>query len=213
MILSLKYIDALDYASRKHANQTRKVSPALKVPYISHPMAVSAMVLEYGGSEDEAIGALLHDVVEDCGVTPHEIDVRFGRKVMTIVVGCSDCVGGPDAVKPEWRERKEEYLNHLCSETDRSTLLVSACDKLHNLRCTNVDIAVDGFSAAMAKFRGGAAGTVWYFSQLAGIYRSFAARPDMSLPAKLVRALEMEYEALRMAYDRHLPGYRQAVFR
>jgi (p)ppGpp synthase/HD superfamily hydrolase len=88
-VLGLRYAQALTYAATKHAEQTRKSTP---IPYISHLLAVSALVLEAGGDEDLAIAALLHDAPEDQGGqrTLDEIYELFGPRVGTIVEGCSD---------------------------------------------------------------------------------------------------------------------------
>ena len=90
--LSERFDEALAYASRHHREQLRKGS---RVPYMSHLMSVSATVLEHGGSEDQAIAALLHDAVEDApdGEGPRvlaEIRERFGKPVADIVEACSD---------------------------------------------------------------------------------------------------------------------------
>src|SRR5271169_5402067 len=117
------------YALCLHAAQTRKGSG---VPYISHLISVAALTLEYGGSEDEAIAALLHDAVEDQGGAATRADIlrRFGPEVTAIVDGCSDTEVSP---KPPWRARKEAYIAHLPTASE-SVQLVSACDKLHNAR-------------------------------------------------------------------------------
>lgn len=105
--LSEKYPEAVGYAAAAHAEQVRK---GTNIPYVSHPIAVSALVVEHGGNEIQAIAALLHEVLEDCGA--HHASVifkRFGGEVLNIVEGLTD--GLPDAcgVKPPWRERKERY--------------------------------------------------------------------------------------------------------
>src|SRR5438046_6302481 len=109
MKLSQKFEEALIYATRAHCDQTRKKTG---VPYIGHILGVTAITLEYGGNETEAIGALLHDVVEDCGGAERlmEIRNRFGDSVAKIVDGCTDADETP---KPPWHERKERYIEHL----------------------------------------------------------------------------------------------------
>ncbi len=87
MKLSPLFEAALQLALAAHRNQLRK---GTQVPYASHLIAVAAIVLDYGGYEDEAIAALLHDSVEDCGVDSEEIRSRFGDKAANIVVACSD---------------------------------------------------------------------------------------------------------------------------
>src|SRR5690242_18239338 len=120
MELSARFDEALVYASRLHAKQVRKGSG---IPYIAHLLAVTALVLEHGGGEDEAIAALLHDAIEDQGgdATRQEIRHHFGEVVVEIVNGCSDTDRTP---KPPWRDRKEAYIAHLHTATP-SILLVS----------------------------------------------------------------------------------------
>lgn len=156
---------AFRYAAEKHAGQTRKQSA---VPYLSHLMAVAALVLEAGGDEDMAIAALLHDVVEDCGGMPRlrEIRKKFGARVAKIVEGCTDSFGEP---KPEWVERKKDYLREV-KHADVETRLVSASDKLHNVRTILADYRQDG-EAIWAKFSGKKEGTLWYYRALSDEYR------------------------------------------
>ncbi len=154
--LTSRYHEAFSLAFNLHQNQTRKGSP---LPYISHLMAVSAITLEYGGDEDQAIAALLHDAVEDQGgyETLAIIRERFGEGVAAIVADCSDSFTSP---KPPWRERKEQYLVHLGSLSERS-LLVALADKVHNARALLRDYEQQG-EAMWARFNGGRDGTLWY---------------------------------------------------
>src|SRR5579862_6640323 len=109
--LGPRFEEALLFATRKHAGQTRK---STAVPYIAHLLSVAGLVLEAGGDEDLAIAALLHDVVEDCGGAPmlEEVRRRFGDRVAHVVEGCTDDDTAIDP-KPPWRERKEKHLRHL----------------------------------------------------------------------------------------------------
>ena len=129
MKLSEKFQEALIYATRAHGDQMRKKTG---IPFIAHILGVTAIALEYGAKETEAIGALLHDTVEDCGGTERLRDIRekFGDGVAGIVDGCTDTYEMP---KPPWLERKRAYIEHL-KESGSSTRLVSASDKLHNTR-------------------------------------------------------------------------------
>ena len=96
---------------------------------------MAALALEYGADDDQAIGALLHDAAEDGGgeATLAEIRARFGDAVGDIVLGCSDSLVEDPEGKLPWLERKENYLAHL-EHAGESVLLVSAADKLHNVR-------------------------------------------------------------------------------
>ena len=163
--LGLRLQRAFRYAAEKHAGQTRKQTA---VPYLSHLMAVASLVLEAGGDEDMAIAALLHDVVEDCGGMPRLREVRgqFGARVAKIVEGCTDSFGEP---KAEWVERKKDYLREL-KHADAETRLVSASDKLHNVRTILADYRRDGESI-WERFTGRKEGTLWYYRALSDEYQ------------------------------------------
>jgi (p)ppGpp synthase/HD superfamily hydrolase len=156
---------AFGYAAEKHRGQTRKQTTA---PYLSHLMAVASLVLEAGGDEDMAMAALLHDVVEDCGGMPRLREVRkqFGPRVAKIVQGCTDSFGEP---KPEWIERKKDYLREV-QHADAETRLVSASDKLHNVRTILADYRQDG-ETIWARFSGKKEGTLWYYRALSDEYQ------------------------------------------
>ena len=118
-----RFGEALAYAETAHSGQMRKRT---SVPYIAHLLGVTALALEHGANEDEAIAALLHDTVEDCGGLERLRDVRerFGPNVAEIVMGCTDATEIP---KPPWKQRKEAYVHDLAAAPP-SVLLVSACD-------------------------------------------------------------------------------------
>jgi (p)ppGpp synthase/HD superfamily hydrolase len=158
--LGPRFLRAFLFAVEKHAGQTRKAST---IPYIAHLMGVASLVLEAGGDEDLAIAALLHDVVEDCGGAPmlKEIRRRFGARVAKVVDGCTDADTDP---KPPWRERKENYMRHL-RNADADTQLVSAADKLNNVRSILSDYRESG-EFVWSRFNGGREGTLWYYRTL-----------------------------------------------
>src|SRR4051812_35754444 len=139
--LGARFQRAFQFAAEMHRGQTRKAS---SIPYVAHLIGVTSLVLEAGGDEDLAIAALLHDVVEDCGGTPmlKEVRRRFGSRVAKVVDGCTDAYTDP---KPPWRERKERYIARLRNE-DKDTRLVSAQDKLNNVRSIVSDYRVGGES-------------------------------------------------------------------
>jgi len=171
MTLSERFQDALTYATQAYSDQTRK---GTDIPCIAHVLGVTAIGLEHGATEDEAIAALLHDVVEGAGgkARLEDIRTRFGTAVADIVEGCSDTDVVP---KPPWRKRKEEYIEHI-KNANASTILVSAADKLHNARSILADYRVVG-EDLWSRFNGGKQGTLWYYRSLAG---AFDAAPRTS---------------------------------
>jgi (p)ppGpp synthase/HD superfamily hydrolase len=156
---------ALEMAHRYHGDQKRK---GAETPYFGHILGVASLVIDEGGDEDEAIAALLHDAPEDQGgeETLKEIHDKFGGRVARIVFGLSDTFEDP---KPPWKKRKEDYLAHLREETDRSVLLVSIADKLHNARSIVLDLDDDG-EEVWERFKGGKEGSLWYYGELATIF-------------------------------------------
>jgi (p)ppGpp synthase/HD superfamily hydrolase len=173
---------AFRYAAEKHRGQTRK---ATAVPYLSHLMAVASLVLEAGGDEEMAIAALLHDVVEDCGGMPRlrEIRRQFGPGVAKIVEGCTDSFTQP---KPEWIERKKDYLEEV-KRAGRETRLVSSSDKLHNVRTILADYRQHG-EAIWERFSGKREGTLWYYRALS---EEYSRTPD-----RISRELEIAVREL-----------------
>jgi (p)ppGpp synthase/HD superfamily hydrolase len=163
--LSLRFEDAFRYAFELHARQTRKGGD---VPYIAHLLGVTALVLEDGGDEDEAIAALLHDAVEDQGgkETREEIHRRFGERVARIVDGCTDADETP---KPPWRDRKNRYIEHIRHATPE-VRRVSLADKLHNARTILRDFRRCR-DDVWDRFTGGKAGTLWYYETLLQTYQ------------------------------------------
>jgi (p)ppGpp synthase/HD superfamily hydrolase len=175
MLQSHRYARALTYAAESHAGQLRKGSA---IPYITHPLSVSALVVEFGGDEDQAIAGLLHDVVEDCGVSLVTLSEEFGPRVAAIVEACTDGVPDERGVKAPWRERKERYLTHL-EEEGQDALLVSACDKLHNARAIVFDIQQLG-EAAFDRFTASSDEVRWYFRSLTGVYARRLDHPSLA---------------------------------
>lgn len=164
MTLTNRFDEAFRFAHELHRAQTRK---GTSIPYISHLMTVSALVVEHGGDEDQAIAGLLHDAAEDQGgeATLQEIERRFGGDVAGIVADCTDAWTEP---KPPWRARKETYLEKLPHKQARS-LLVSLADKTHNAEAILLDYRTLG-DDLWSRFNGGADGTRWYYQELAGIF-------------------------------------------
>jgi GTP pyrophosphokinase len=193
-MLTNRFDEALHCAADWHRSQRRK---GTTIPYISHLLSVAGLALEYGATEDEAIGALLHDAVEDAGGAPRlaEIRERFGPHVARLVADCTDTDVKP---KPPWRERKLIYIQHL-GQSHPAALFVSCCDKLHNSRSIVADLREFG-AATWTKFQGGRDGSLWYYRTLATEYARLGVQPR--LVGELERSVtEMERLAAETNVD------------
>jgi (p)ppGpp synthase/HD superfamily hydrolase len=165
--LTGQFSKALVYAELKHHNQVRKGGD---IPYIGHLLTVAGLVINDGGSEAQAIAALLHDTVEDAGGPPtlEEIRANFGEDVARIVAECSDTDKQP---KPPWRQRKQDYVNHLAG-VGEDTLLVSVADKLDNARSMLRDYHTHGPSLWERFTVKDPHDHLWYYGELIKAYRA-----------------------------------------
>lgn len=162
--LGTRFDEALVLASTLHRDQSRKASG---VPYVAHLLAVAALVLEEGGSEDMAIAALLHDAAEDQGgeATLAGIQAAFGLDVARWVRQASDTFERP---KPDWEQRKRHHLAAI-PMADREARLIMLADKVHNARSILADhVRVgpeiwDRFSVPRER-------TVWYYQTLLEVF-------------------------------------------
>ncbi|MDE2352389.1 MAG: HD domain-containing protein [Alphaproteobacteria bacterium] len=154
--------EALDYAAMVHNGQQRK---GTSIPYLAHPLGVCALVLEYGGDEDQAIAGLLHDVIEDGG-DQHRAVIRskFGDRVADIVEACTDGVPDQNGDKAPWRLRKEDHIRHL-REAPLDAVLVAACDKLHNARAIAGDVRMGG-RLVFNRFKASREDALWYYQAI-----------------------------------------------
>ncbi|EKU97186.1 hypothetical protein Lepto7375DRAFT_6356 [Leptolyngbya sp. PCC 7375] len=164
VVLGERFEAALVYAVQLHRHQRRKLTG---VPYMAHLMAVAALVLEDGGTEDEAIAALLHDAVEDQGglATLQEIREQFGLIVSELVLGCTQ----PDNLTGlSWRDQKQLYLEQIRMAGTGVQRIVLA-DKLHNGRSLLGLLRVYG-DGVWGHFSGGREGTLWLYEEYVGLF-------------------------------------------
>jgi (p)ppGpp synthase/HD superfamily hydrolase len=184
------YERALDYAHVIHVPQVRK---GTDIRYIEHPVAVAKLVLERGGTETEAIAALLHDAVEDQGGRRRLEDIRqrFGERVAQIVEGCSEWIMEPHQTekdKPPWRERKERYLEHIRETDDASALLVGLADKVHNASAIVADLQPPADPAkVMSRFSATPPDVARYYR---GLVDAFRGRSNETLFGELERLVD-----------------------
>ena len=219
-MLTNRYKTAMQFAATVHDGHLRK---GTQVAYLSHLMSVSALVMESGGNEDEAIAALLHDAIEDRGnvyesrflVEPRkgrealkrDIELQFGAEVLAIVRQCTDDeylpAGRPSekGSAEEWRVRKAAYLEALHKKGEVAPLRVSCADKLHNARAILADYEVEGerlwqrFNVKSKREQ------LWYYEGLAD---AFTERSLLLGDAGLQR-LSRQLAATVEAIGRHEP--------
>jgi (p)ppGpp synthase/HD superfamily hydrolase len=188
--LSSRFTKAFELAFDIHREQTKK---GTTVPYISHLLEVAGLVLSYGGTEDEAIAALLHDSVEDHPDDPStkSIGERFGARVLSIVESCSDSNVIP---KPPWRGRKESYIEHL-RHADESVLMVAAADKLANARAVIKDYRAVG-DQVWERFNAGKPDQLWYYRTVTDVLIKAAGDGRVRALAEELKLAVQELERL-----------------
>lgn len=191
--LTERFSRALTLANELHAGHLRK---GTSIPYASHLLAVTSLVLEQGGNEDEAIAALLHDVIEDrADVHGGAITLRArlraecGDHVVTLIDGCTDAETTP---KPPWRERKLAHLHHLAT-APTAVLSIVVADKLHNARCTLAELEQSGPSV-WNRFKTGREGTLWNMGEVLTILKSCLPGPMTHEFGRIVGQLSLSTE-------------------
>jgi GTP pyrophosphokinase len=204
-LLTARFDAALHYATRHHARQLRKGTP---VPYTAHLLAAASLVLEMQGDEDEAIGALLHDVVEDGGGSSAlaAIDEAFGPAVAAIVLANSDSV---DERAP-WYERKRAYVDAF-PEKSPAALRVCLADKLHNARSILLDYRTFG-DALWARFgQGQGLATRVYYRELAAAFERERGRMG-EFARPMVDELRRVVDAITALAEEHQGPDSRALF-
>lgn len=189
---------ALNIAAEQFADKARK---GLDTPYLSHLLAVAALVMEHGGTEIQAAGGLLHDVIEDVHIAGHELErmlVDHGAPqheamaVVAIVQATTDGHPGQRRDERSWPERKRTYLQSLREKRpDDASLLVSLADKVHNAESTLQDVRAGRTATeiyAEPHFNAKVADQRWYYGELVGVFRRQLGANAAAAP--LVRRLE-----------------------
>lgn len=182
--LGPRFQRALLLAYELHWDHRRPVNGA---PYVGHVLAVAGTVIQSGGTEDEALVALLHDAPDRHGgrVMLERIEREFGTTVAASVRACSDPLEG--MVEGNWRKRTEAFVLHARKERDAAALLVTAADKLDNLRAIAAAQRAEG-DAVFERLEGGKEDRLWYYRALVESLRG--ARAEGRFPDKAAPVLE-----------------------
>lgn len=186
MTLTKRFDDAVLYAHEAHGDQTRKGTHA---PYLGHLLGVASIVLDDGGTEDEAIGALLHDAAEDAGGRARldDIRTRYGDAVARIVEDCTDSWETP---KKPWLERKQVYIQH-ARHIGPSSLRVSAADKVHNAYAILRDLRNQG-ETVWERFSASPDDVIAYYESLVRAYREAGGGRLVDELDRIVRGIQRE---------------------
>ena len=169
---------AFALANHWHMNLVRKNT---KIPYISHLMAVSALVLENSGSLDQASAGLLHDILEDTECSEELLRETVGDTVTEIVKACTH-EPSEDKTPEGWKKRKQQYLDHLLAVTRLTDAnLVALCDKVHNIECTVRDWHAHNHdpSKMFVGFNAGWDLQLWWYTSLADAFDKLDVPADL----------------------------------
>jgi (p)ppGpp synthase/HD superfamily hydrolase len=184
--LTSRFDEAIRYAHDAHRTQQRKGTGA---PYVGHLMGVTSLVLDDGGSEDEAIAALLHDAAEDQGGRARLEDIRsrFGDAVARIVEDCTDSWTDP---KEPWLDRKQAYIQH-ARRLPGPSLRVSAADKVHNAYAILRDLRNSG-ERVWERFTATPDDVLAYYESLVRAFREAGGGLLVDELDRIVRGIQRE---------------------
>jgi len=188
-------LEAFEIAAEQHKDGVRKGST---IPYISHLLAVSVLVIEHGGTEVQAGAALLHDVIEDTDLKDtFLLGALAGPEIAKIVIACTDSF---KEEKLPWRERKEKYIAHLqemiAEPVTNAAILVALADKVHNAETTANMVLLDELTAedifSTGKFNADAKEQKWWYTSLVTEFSKSTVAPK--LVKRLDRAVKVIFK-------------------
>lgn len=181
-LYSARFDAALAFSAQAHGKQLRK---GTTVPYVTHPVSVALYLLQAGSDEDVAIAGLLHDVVEDTGVSLEVVRIEFGERVAELVGAVTEHKY-EDGVERPWEVRKREALM-LLEGAEVDVLELKAADALHNVSATRTALERDG-TAVWSRFKRGPRESLWYYAEIARVVRERLGEHLLAL--ELERAVE-----------------------
>ena len=155
--------EAIAFSTKAHDGMRRRKSQA---PYVLHPMEVGAIIGTMTDNQEVIAAGILHDVVEDAGITIEEVGEKFGPRVMELVA--AETENKREDLPPEetWRIRKEESLEKLRTSDDLGVLMLWIGDKLSNIRSIYRDFMIEG-NAVWDKFHQSDVNVqAWYYRSI-----------------------------------------------
>ena len=156
--------EAIAFAVKAHDGMRRKKSDA---PYILHPMEAAVIVGTMTDDQNVISAAVLHDVVEDAGITIDEIEAKFGKRVRELVESETEDKRAELPPSATWKVRKEESLAVLKNTDDIDVLIVWLGDKLANIRAIYRDFKIEGENVWQKFNQKDAKQQAWYYRSIA----------------------------------------------
>ena len=193
-----RFEQALGFAHRLHHKQRRKTSGT---PYIAHLLGVAEIVIEDGGTEDEAIAALLHDSLEDQGrhyeggvdALAAEIEARFGVDVRRLVEALTEqttvAISRIADKRERWRAHKRAYFEQI-HDAGPEVRRISCADSLHNVRSLLSGYRRLGERVWTRFLTGRADDQIWAYRSAAKAFQEAGTGPLADELAEAVDALE-----------------------
>jgi len=180
---------AIETALEAHEGESRK---GTEIPYVTHPLAVGIILAKAGCTDDVIAAGILHDTVENTGITLDDVRVKCGAKVAGIVQGCSE----PDR-GASWEERKQHTIDFLKS-TSKEIKFVALADKLHNISSMAADYQKVG-ERLWDRFNALEEEQKWYYEGLVVALRDDTADDAyQELHRKFARTVEAVFGAPEM---------------
>ena len=163
--------EAIRFAVEKHSGMTRKGED---IPYILHPLEAAAIAGTLTGDEEVLAAAVLHDTVEDTGVTPEELEARFGARVAALVASETEKSHPELPLEQSWRIRKEETLAGLARASDPAVKILWLGDKLSNMRSFYRTWKKDGNAIWERFHQKDSAQQAWYYRSIDALLSDFS---------------------------------------
>lgn len=188
----INYTDRLDSALRKAAWAHEKSGQHRKgtdIPYIIHPVGVMIIASNVTDDENILVACLMHDVLEDVRADIYDEDKmreEFGNRVVEIVKNITK-----DGDKPDWRDRANDYLQHLEYSASDEAVIVSASDKIHNLLSILADYSTYGDELWNRFSTKSSADQLWWYESILGVVTR------RKVPEKLIIQLTEQVNSLK----------------
>ena len=151
---------AIEFSTKAHTGLYRK---GTKIPYITHPLNVAQILIEYECPESVVTAGILHDTLEDTQATVDDIRDAFGYEVADLV----NAVSEPNK-SDTWENRKAHTIKHLKTASPE-VLMISLADKMDNIKKIREDYEKIG-NKVWERFNRPKEKQKWYYEALADVF-------------------------------------------